>query len=620
MPSPSKPPIAYDYVAFQQEQQNFPFPGSQLKNDLANLKRGIDDAIDALADVRRADGALPNQKVTVDSLAPNVLALLRGDGPTGPTGPTGPSGPAGVGATGATGPTGPAGAVGATGPIGPTGATGPIGSTGPAGSTFASGVSFTPTGTIGASNVQAAVAELGVEKLPGLDTNNFAGANESARLAALISSAPVNPFSYRSDSHFGIVRDSSPLNYQGTSALLVTQNRQAADLGQQQVVPSVVFQNIITGNGYVTAAADSSESVWSGVFSVAVKTGDASAQCFTGTGELHEVGPGAYNELGLFQGEATNIASTHGSMSGLEVIIKDGTSAVNNYDTRMYGAAARLNRRNAGARRSDNFVATSEGSQPVNSAFTINQVAGASPGGFQRYIDFSLAPIATTGQAVLLPNNTSLAWLNASAAPVTAMTLTAGNELWLTAASTTGSVVLGNSAFAKSLQVAGTISGANFVEIAGNTAGNTPTIWVKGSDTDIGITWGTKGAGAHSFYTNGSSFNKQVEIGHVATPTSFISLKGAAATGHPIIQPGGTETNPSMIVQGKGTGGVMLKEGGGATKIQVNSAGIGFFAAAPVAQQSVGAALSTGGSETNTNLATRINQIRTALINLGLAV
>ncbi|MER9210218.1 hypothetical protein [Mesorhizobium sp. M0771] len=50
----------------------------------------IHETIDALADVRRADGALPNEKITVDGLSPTVLALLRGDGPTGPTAPTGP--------------------------------------------------------------------------------------------------------------------------------------------------------------------------------------------------------------------------------------------------------------------------------------------------------------------------------------------------------------------------------------------------------------------------------------------------------------------------------------------------------------------------------------------------
>ncbi|WP_210337718.1 hypothetical protein [Mesorhizobium sp. INR15] len=33
---------------------------------MANLKEGVDQTIDALADVRRADGELPNGKVTYD--------------------------------------------------------------------------------------------------------------------------------------------------------------------------------------------------------------------------------------------------------------------------------------------------------------------------------------------------------------------------------------------------------------------------------------------------------------------------------------------------------------------------------------------------------------------------
>lgn len=93
MPDPTKPAIDFSY-------QYLPY-GTQLDNDLAELVRSADETIDALADVRRADGALPNAKVTVDSLSPAVLALLRGDGPTGSTGPTGP---AGVGATGPSGP------------------------------------------------------------------------------------------------------------------------------------------------------------------------------------------------------------------------------------------------------------------------------------------------------------------------------------------------------------------------------------------------------------------------------------------------------------------------------------------------------------------------------------
>jgi hypothetical protein len=148
MPNPEKPVIQYSYKV----RQDWAESGAALDNDLANIADSIGDTIDALADVRRADGALPNGKVTPDSLSAQVLALLRGDGPTGPTGPTGPAGPPGVGATGATGPggaTGPAGATGPTG-LGATGATGPTGITGATGPTGATGATG-PTGATGAT-------------------------------------------------------------------------------------------------------------------------------------------------------------------------------------------------------------------------------------------------------------------------------------------------------------------------------------------------------------------------------------------------------------------------------------------------------------------------------------
>ncbi|MFD1982591.1 hypothetical protein ACFSOZ_07850 [Mesorhizobium newzealandense] len=146
MANPEVPVIDYSYTGFQQEQQGFPFPGGQLDNDLHKLATSDGAIIDALKDVRRSDGALPNQKVTVDSLSPSVLALLRGEGATGPTGPIGPTG---VGATGPTGATGP---IGATGPAGgPTGPTGPTGSTGPAGASGAPGGPTGSTGPIGST-------------------------------------------------------------------------------------------------------------------------------------------------------------------------------------------------------------------------------------------------------------------------------------------------------------------------------------------------------------------------------------------------------------------------------------------------------------------------------------
>jgi len=77
MADPVKPDIEYSYTGFQQATQDRPFPGTQLDADLAELKRASDDTIDALSDVRRADGKLNNKIVTTDSLADGVLVGIE---------------------------------------------------------------------------------------------------------------------------------------------------------------------------------------------------------------------------------------------------------------------------------------------------------------------------------------------------------------------------------------------------------------------------------------------------------------------------------------------------------------------------------------------------------------
>ncbi|MDF3154781.1 hypothetical protein P3C58_22640 [Mesorhizobium sp. XAP10] len=165
MASPEKPIIDFSYL--------YSFPdGAQLDNDLAELVRAADDTIDALGQIRRADGKLNNQIVTPDALSPATRALITGEGATGPTGPTGPAGAGSTGATGPIGPTGPSGAVGpvgATGPTGPSGATGPTGSagltgtTGPTGPTGAGATGATgPVGASGPTGVTGATGATGI--------------------------------------------------------------------------------------------------------------------------------------------------------------------------------------------------------------------------------------------------------------------------------------------------------------------------------------------------------------------------------------------------------------------------------------------------------------------------
>lgn len=76
MPTPEKPDLDYSYTAFQQAQGNNLFPGTQLDNDLANLKQAIDETIDFAAQAVRDDGKLQNGIVTKNSLAEDVLLGL----------------------------------------------------------------------------------------------------------------------------------------------------------------------------------------------------------------------------------------------------------------------------------------------------------------------------------------------------------------------------------------------------------------------------------------------------------------------------------------------------------------------------------------------------------------
>lgn len=117
MANPTDPIIDYSYSGFQAEQQNFPFPGSQLDNDLRKLADGIAETNAFVEQVIRSDGELNNEIVTLDSLSPDVKSRFAAEGPQGPKGEpgeTGPQGPQGVqGVRGDIGPQGPPGPTGA---------------------------------------------------------------------------------------------------------------------------------------------------------------------------------------------------------------------------------------------------------------------------------------------------------------------------------------------------------------------------------------------------------------------------------------------------------------------------------------------------------------------------
>ena len=202
-----------------------------------------------------------------------------------------------------------------------------------------------------------------------------------------------------------------PWNFVGTKAATVVQVHHDTDIANFTMEPGAVYDFEVSGGGYVdTSVYDYSGSIHWGVQSSTRKYDNGSAQCFTAVAGLHEIAPNGYNEVGLFQGEAANLGSAYGTMSGVEVRLKDtdkdgyGNKTVS-FDTKMNSVIGRIMREHNGTRDVNCFVASSEGTVPVDSmitAYTSPQTGGGLGGGvFKEGVDISNANL-TTGGAVII--------------------------------------------------------------------------------------------------------------------------------------------------------------------------------------------------------------------------
>lgn len=74
MANPTPYERTYSFTDYQAGNPSAPLPGIQVDNELENIENSLGEAIDAIKDVRRSDGALKNGIVTVDSLDATVAA------------------------------------------------------------------------------------------------------------------------------------------------------------------------------------------------------------------------------------------------------------------------------------------------------------------------------------------------------------------------------------------------------------------------------------------------------------------------------------------------------------------------------------------------------------------
>lgn len=248
--------------------------------------------------------------------------------------------------------------------------------------------------------------------------------------------------------------DTSPLDYSASRAGFVVQHRDSANATTNELVPGAVDQFVVTGSGTVNAGAELSLSIWMGRYMSMKKTGDGSAHSATVTGELGAVGAGGYNELGGYQGELTNVGSALGTVSGVEMLLKDSPNGgTTSYSTRMHAIVGRIAKYNATTRASYNFFASSEGTLPPTAVLGVNPAGNM----FQRGFDFSNAYF-TTGQFGLVPNNNALAWKDVSGNAQPIISVSNTNTTFMRPASAAASIDLQDFSGASRLQIPGTTS------------------------------------------------------------------------------------------------------------------------------------------------------------------
>lgn len=100
-------------------------------------------------------------------------------------------------------------------------------------------------------------------------------------------------------------------------------------------------------------------------------------------------------------------------------------------------------------------------------------------------------------------------------------------------------------------------SAVNNLEIQNAATTGAPVLLAVGSDTNIGLKIQAKGTGQPSF--SDPSGNVILSGAHVGSAVNFITATNSATGNPPLISAIGTDTNISLTINSKGTGGVNIK-------------------------------------------------------------
>jgi hypothetical protein len=146
--------------------------------------------------------------------------------------------------------------------------------------------------------------------------------------------------------------------------------------------------------------------------------------------------------------------------------------------------------------------------------------------------------------------------------------------------------------------------GGNYWRIQGGASTAGVQLLANGSATNVSALYSTKGTGGHTFYTNNFA-QTQFTISHTASAVNYVQVTGAATGSFPIVSSQGSDTNISLQIYSKGTGGINFwSNNGGSRQFQVaHTAGtIVNFTTATGSATGASPAFSVAGSDTNIDL------------------
>ncbi|MBU0593364.1 MAG: hypothetical protein KKH74_06455 [Gammaproteobacteria bacterium] len=191
--------------------------------------------------------------------------------------------------------------------------------------------------------------------------------------------------------------------------------------GNNEQIYNATFMFRSTGAGTIGTfdGKPQSLSFWYGLYSNMEKWGSGSGHAFTANVTL--MNTSGYAEGGGFQGSVSNIAAAGHYLSLFEGIVNDG-----GFDTNMNCAALRVQKNATTSNNPTNAILISgEGTGTIDRILALNPSAGAT-NLFNTGIDLSRAHFAT-GVAMVMPNNSNLAWVNNAAAVKPILYLAADN-------------------------------------------------------------------------------------------------------------------------------------------------------------------------------------------------